>query len=206
MKYTAVDLTHLKLGRSFRGYKQSDVDDLLREVASELEESARSRVHLEKQIETLRNELSRYKDMEETLNNAILLAQRTADDVKSQARAEAELIIKQANQHSREILQKADQEREDVHRQVRQIAHRREMFLDTLKSATRDLEDWLNHRPWEEMLQLPGATEARVTTDISMQAMEAGIQEVEITTPVAEADGAEEEMLEEDSYSKEALA
>ena len=47
MKTTAIDVSNKKFSRSFRGYRPSEVDDLMRDVASELETAARERARLE---------------------------------------------------------------------------------------------------------------------------------------------------------------
>ena len=81
MKTTAIDVSNKKFSRSFRGYRPAEVDDLMRDIASELETAARERARLEDQIDRMHSEVARYKEMEDTLNNAILLAQRSADEV-----------------------------------------------------------------------------------------------------------------------------
>ena len=155
MKYTAIDLTHKKLGRSFRGYKTSEIDDLLRDLASELEEGARDRARTESQMEQMRSEISRYKQMEETLNNSILLAQRTADEVRAAARRDADVVIKEAEQTARRMVDDASRERQETHNELRRATERRDMFIDTLRGASRDLAEWLQHRRWEEVISIP---------------------------------------------------
>lgn len=155
MKYTAIDLTHKKIGRSVRGYKTSEVDDLLRDISSELEESARDRARMESQMEQMRSEIARYKQMEETLNNSILLAQRTADEVRAAARRDADVVIKEAEQTARRMVEDASRERQETHNELRRATERRDMFIDTLRGASRDLAEWLQHRRWEEVIAIP---------------------------------------------------
>lgn len=150
MKITAIDLTHKKFGKSFRGYRCSEVDELLRSLATELETAARDRAQMEDQIEVLRGEAARFREMEATLNNAILLAQRTADDLQSSAHRDAEVVQKEAQQKAAQVVEDAYRERQELALEIRRLTERRSMLLDALRSANRDLEDWIAARRWEE--------------------------------------------------------
>lgn len=154
MNTTAIDVTNRKLSRSFRGYRTSDVDDLVREVAAELEAAARDRARLEDQIDAMHAEVARYKEMEETLNNAILLAQRSADELRAAAHRDADVIIRDAELRAREITEQAAQKNMELLNETRRLAERRAMLVDSLRSAARDLSDWIQSRRWEEVIEL----------------------------------------------------
>ncbi|MCC6484228.1 MAG: DivIVA domain-containing protein [Armatimonadetes bacterium] len=158
MKITAIDLSHKKLNRSFRGYRSSEVDDLLKEIASELEDAARDRARLEDQIDSMRGEVGRYKEMEETLNNAILLAQRTADELRASAYREADVVVREAEDRAKQVTQRAHDQRVELLNETRRLADRRDMFIDILRSAARDMLEWLEHRRWEEVISIPERT------------------------------------------------
>lgn len=159
MKITAIDLSHKKLNRSFRGYRAAEVDDLLKDIASELEEAARDRARLEEQVESMRGEVGRYKEMEETLNNAILLAQRTADELRANAYREADLVVREAEERAKQVTHRAHDQRVELLNETRRLADRRDMFIDILRSAARDMLEWLEHRHWEEVIAIPERSE-----------------------------------------------
>lgn len=161
MKISAIDLTHRKFHRSFRGYRITEVDDLLRELAAELEEAARDRARLEDQIEIMRAETARFREMEDTLNNAILLAQRTADDLQTNARRDADLIIQEAHRKAAEVSESAFEERRELLNEIRRLSERKAVLVDSLRSAARDLNDWLESRRFEEILALPPVEDGR---------------------------------------------
>ncbi|MEI6915581.1 MAG: DivIVA domain-containing protein [Armatimonadota bacterium] len=158
MKITAIDLVHKKFGHSLRGYKTTDVDDLVREIASELEANARDRAKLEDQIELMRSEVSSYKEMESTLNSTMLLAQRTADELRANAYREADLVVREAENRSKEISQTAYTDRVEVMNECRRLEERRDLFVDALRGAGRDLLEWIEHRRWEEVINMKRET------------------------------------------------
>jgi cell division initiation protein len=95
-KITVVDIQHKTFKKKLQGYDPSDVDQFLDEVIETLEDEAQARAALEAQMSDLRERISHFKAMEESLQNTLLLAQRTADEVKASAHKEADLIRAEA--------------------------------------------------------------------------------------------------------------
>ena len=95
-KITIVDIQHKQFKKKMTGYDPADVDQFLDEIIETLEDEAHQRAALEADIGDLRERISHFKAMEESLQNTLLLAQRTADEVKASAHKEADLIRKEA--------------------------------------------------------------------------------------------------------------
>jgi cell division initiation protein len=95
-KITAVDIQHKSFKKALQGYDRGDVDQFLDEIIEMLEDEAQQRAALEAEIADLKERISHFKAMEESLQNTLVLAQRTADEVKASAHKEADLIREQA--------------------------------------------------------------------------------------------------------------
>ncbi len=95
-KITPVDIQHKSFKKALQGYDRADVDGFLDEVIETLEDEAQQRAALEAEIADLKERISHFKAMEESLHNTLVLAQRTADEVKASAHKEADLIREQA--------------------------------------------------------------------------------------------------------------
>ncbi|MBD5633032.1 MAG: DivIVA domain-containing protein, partial [Candidatus Eremiobacteraeota bacterium] len=95
-KITIVDIQHKAFKKKLNGYDPADVDQYLDEVIETLEDEAHQRAALEAEIADMRERISHFKAMEESLHNTLLLAQRTADEVKASAHKEADLIRAEA--------------------------------------------------------------------------------------------------------------
>jgi cell division initiation protein len=91
-KITIVDIQHKTFKKKLQGYDPADVDQFLDEVIETLEDEGSQRGALEAEISDLKERISHFKAMEESLQNTLLLAQRTADEVKASAHKEADLI------------------------------------------------------------------------------------------------------------------
>jgi cell division initiation protein len=95
-KITPVDIQHKSFKKALQGYERADVDRFLDEIIETLEDEAQQRAALEAEIADLKERVSHFKAMEESLQNTLVLAQRTADEVKASAHKEADLIREKA--------------------------------------------------------------------------------------------------------------
>src|SRR5579862_3240825 len=95
-KITVIDIQHKTFKKALQGYDRGEVDQFLDELIETLEDEATQRAALEAEIAELRERISHFKAMEESLQNTLLLAQRTADEVKASAHKEADLIRAEA--------------------------------------------------------------------------------------------------------------
>jgi cell division initiation protein len=95
-KLTIIDIQHKEFKKSLQGYDRNEVNEFLDEIIEALEDEAHHRAALEGEIGDLRERISHFKAMEESLQSTLLLAQRTADEVKAAAHKEADLIKQEA--------------------------------------------------------------------------------------------------------------
>jgi cell division initiation protein len=121
MSLTPVEIRHVKLGRRPFGYDRRVTDDLLSDIVTSFEQVWRERADLRDKMEELESELSRQKEIEGTLRNTLLSAERMADDVRTQARREADVIVSEARATARDIVSGAETERERIHGEIRRL-------------------------------------------------------------------------------------
>lgn len=95
-KITPVDIQHKTFKKALQGYDRADVDKFLDEIIETLEDEAQQRAALEAEVADHKERISHFKAMEESLQNTLVLAQRTADEVKASAHKEADLIREQS--------------------------------------------------------------------------------------------------------------
>jgi cell division initiation protein len=121
MSLTPVEIRHVKLGRRPFGYDRKGTDRLLEEIVASFEQVWRERADLRDEIEELESELSRQKEIEGALRNTLLSAERMADDVRGQARREADVIVSEARSMARDIVSGAENERERIQTEIRRL-------------------------------------------------------------------------------------
>ena len=121
MSLTPVEIRHVILARRPVGYDRKATDELLADVATSFEHVWRERADLRDEMEELESELSRQKELEQVLRNTLVSAERMADDVRSQARREADVIMAEARATARDIVSGAESERERVRTEIRRL-------------------------------------------------------------------------------------
>jgi DivIVA domain-containing protein len=85
-KLTIIDIQHKEFKKSLQGYDRNEVNEFLDEIIEALEDEAQHRAALEGEIGDLRERISHFKAMEESLQSTLLLAQRTADEPPTKKR------------------------------------------------------------------------------------------------------------------------
>jgi len=112
----------------------SEVDQIMIDATSAYEHVWRDRADLEDRVHELEMSLGELRDTESAMRDALVTAQRTADDVRAQANRDAELIVREAEARAREIIHKTYAEREQVRREIERLRADEGQFRTRLRS------------------------------------------------------------------------
>ncbi len=150
MSLTPMDIQNKEFSRGLRGYKAEEVDEFMEQLSKDFEQAIKDKMALEEQKKQLDDKLSQYRKLEDTLHNAIIVAQETAEDVKRNANREAELIRREAEKDAQRVVEEARYrssrilaEHEDVYKQAQIFKLRFRSFVEA-QLASLELEDWLS--------------------------------------------------------------
>ena len=122
---TPLDIEKKKFSKQImNGYIVEEVDDFLDEIGVDFAKKQKEVNEASKKIEELNASLEHYKNIESTLQNTLLMAQSTAEEVKNIAKQKADQIVTDAKASSQkevdfiqnQILMKK-KELEDVQKQ-----------------------------------------------------------------------------------------
>ena len=92
------------------GYNVDEVDDFLDDLTLDYSKNYKELTELRDKVAELNNSLEHYKTIEETLQNTLLMAQTTAEDVKKVARQQADQIINEAKGNAQKQASDLDNE------------------------------------------------------------------------------------------------
>lgn len=101
---TAMEIRNQQFRKAMRGYSEDEVRNFLLRIAQDYESLYSEHARLKESIQQVEYELARYRRMEETMNNSLILAQQTAEDLKSTARKEAQLMLEESKRHISDVL------------------------------------------------------------------------------------------------------
>ena len=122
---TPLDIENKRFAKQMvNGYNVEEVDDFLDELTIDYTKNYKEVTELRAKVEELNNSLVQYKTIESTLQNTLVMAQSTAEEVKNVAKQKADQIIeeakvnaqKQVDELNNEIIQK-QKELDDVKKQ-----------------------------------------------------------------------------------------
>jgi len=107
---TPKDIHDKEFKRSLRGYDLDDVDQFLDMIIKDLETLYKENASLREECDKSIKKVDQYSEMEGSLNRALLLAEKTAENVKTEALQEKDKIIFEAREKASQILEKAKED------------------------------------------------------------------------------------------------
>ena len=106
-----------KFNRTLRGYDPEEVNNFLDKVINQVEQMVdeikdkdkriKELESLEKENQMLKEKIVRYEHMEHTLNRAIMMAQKTSEQIKINAHKESETVLNDAKMNANRIINEA---------------------------------------------------------------------------------------------------
>jgi len=147
---TPLDIDNKRFSKQMvNGYSVEEVDDFLDELTTDYSKNYKEVNELRAKVEELNNSLVQYKTIESTLQNTLVMAQSTAEEVKNVAKQKADQIVdeakanaqKQVDELNNEIIMK-QKELEDVKKQFDIYKAKMESLLisqlELLKDVNKD--------------------------------------------------------------------
>ena len=109
--YTPLDIENKKFSKQMmNGYSVEEVDDFLDDLTACYEKIYKDNNENQSKIDELEASLKHYKSIEGTLNNTLIMAQSTAEDIKNVAKQQADQIIKDAQAEAKQSLANLEQQ------------------------------------------------------------------------------------------------
>jgi cell division initiation protein len=118
---TPLEIQKQVFARALKGYNPDEVRGYLSLVAEEIERLVKDVDRLSRENAMLREELDDHSQRERILKDTLLSAQKVSEDVKSNARKEAELIVKDAELLSERVIAQAMQRVSDIERSIQDL-------------------------------------------------------------------------------------
>lgn len=145
MKIGPVDIrNHVFSKKKMRGFDEAEVTAFLELVADALEESIIQQEELHGRIARLEAELAEYRDLDRTLRDSLLSAERLSDGRLDQAERESRIILKNAEVDGEKLIARARAEADSLRSSLDDLRAQRltyvERFRALLRSQSRILE------------------------------------------------------------------
>ncbi len=144
---TPLDIENKRFSKQMmNGYSVEEVDEFLDELTADYEKSYKQSTELKEKVEELERSLLHYKTIGDTLQNTLIMAQSTAEEVKEVARQQADQIIKEAEGSARKSVDDLGQqiimkkkELEDIKKQFEVYKAKMESLLISQLELIKDI-------------------------------------------------------------------
>ncbi|MBP3830978.1 MAG: DivIVA domain-containing protein [Clostridia bacterium] len=109
---TPLDIENKRFSKQMmNGYSVEEVDEFLDEIGVDYAKKNKELLEVSKKVEDLNKDLERYRSLEDTLQNTLVMAQSTAEEVKNVAKQQAEQLVAEAKST-------AEKEANDLEQQI----------------------------------------------------------------------------------------
>lgn len=141
---TSLDVVNQSFKRSMRGYDHVEVDEFLDQIAETLQVYAQKTKDMERELVVKSESLSEYERMKGVLHEALLMAQKSADEKVKKAETEAEKIISEALEKADLICRDASLEADNLREGVAQISNIRRLYEQEFRGILAKFDNMLN--------------------------------------------------------------
>ena len=141
---TSLDVVNQSFKKGIRGYDGAEVDEFLDNVAETLQQYSQRTKDLEREVEEKGKKLEEYNSMKNVLQEALIMAQKSADERVQGARTQAAKIISDAEQQAKNIISDAEHEAETLREKITDIRTIRADYENEFRKIMAKFTDMLD--------------------------------------------------------------
>ncbi len=134
MRITPLDIRQQQFNiRTFRGFDRQEVEAFLDDVALDYEQVLKESALLKEQLATLEERSRGIEDREKMLQETLVTTQRLAEEMKENARREANLLIREAELQGDKFLEEARAEEAKIKAEILALKRTRRQLTEGLR-------------------------------------------------------------------------
>nr|WP_239534126.1 DivIVA domain-containing protein [Thalassobacillus pellis] len=149
-----MDIHNKEFTRGFRGYDEDEVNEFLDQVIKDYERIIRDKKALEEKVDHMNERLGHFNNIESTLNKSILVAQESAEEVRSNANKESKLIVKEAEKNADRIINEALQKSHRISVEVEELKKQAKVFKTRLRMLVETQLEMIENEDWDHLFDM----------------------------------------------------
>ncbi len=147
MELSPLEITQREFGRKFRGLDPEEVQTFQEQIAEEMTRLLHESSERAAQIQRLEAEVRVHQEREDSLRNTLITAQKMTEEIKANAKREADLILKEAELKAERLLEQAHRKLAQVQAEIAELQRQRELFASKLRGLLKTHLDLLEVEP-----------------------------------------------------------
>jgi cell division initiation protein len=150
MKISAIDIQRQKFQVKLKGFDQEEVRSFMIAVAEEIEELSRQNEVYRQEIDSLREMLADYQERDKILKNTLVTAQKTSESLTTNAKKEAELIVKEAEFKALKVMEHAQSAVIKIQKDMLDLKLQRKALQEKIQTSMQIMQKLLEYQKEEE--------------------------------------------------------
>lgn len=131
---TPLDIRRFDFGSAIRGYDKARVDQFRDEVAREVERLVKQSQELDAKARGFHEQLRAFRERDKAINEALVSAQQLRAEVREQADREAQLILREARAEADKLVEQAKADARRVQSDLELLVRQRRSYLAQLRT------------------------------------------------------------------------
>jgi cell division initiation protein len=127
-RLSPLEIQKHRFSRKWKGLDPTEVGAFLDIAAEGMEGLAREKAELEARIRKLEEENIEHRERERILKETLVSAQRASEDIRAAAQAQAELIVREAEDSSEKLTHNALQRSAEIEKAIHELKLQRAGF------------------------------------------------------------------------------
>ncbi len=144
MKITPMDIQRQSFNSRFRGYDGDEVRAFLNLVSEEVAVLQRDHSRLQQEVQHLNALLDEHRERETILKNTLLTAQRVSEEIRDNARKQAESTVQEAELRADRLLELAQNRAHEVENQILDLRSQRSSLRTDVRALVQRLSQILD--------------------------------------------------------------
>lgn len=144
MKITPMDIQRQSFNSRFRGYDGDEVRAFLNLVSEEVAELQRDHSRLQQEVQHLNSLLDEHRERETILKNTLLTAQRVSEEIRDNARKQAESTVQEAELRADRLLELAQNRAHEVESQILDLRSQRSALRTDVRALVQRVSQILD--------------------------------------------------------------
>lgn len=144
MELTPLDIRNQTFhSKRFGGYAPEEVKAFLETAAQAFEQMSRNRNDLSERLKIAEERVNYYRQIEKTIQDAVMTMQKTSDDAKMAAEKEAALIVAEARAKALGEVESIKQQAEALRKEIEELKKLRTNYLIRCRALVQSQEELL---------------------------------------------------------------
>ncbi|MFH4920840.1 DivIVA domain-containing protein [Staphylococcus cohnii] len=152
MAFTPSEIKNKSFTRVKTGFEPTEVESYLEQLSNEIERLKEDKVQLEKVVEDKETNIQSYKDVHQSVSDALVQAKQAGEETKAAANKDAEATIAKAKSEADRIVNDAVEKARRLSFQTEDMKRQSKIFRSRFRMLVEAQLDLLKNDDWDYLL------------------------------------------------------